>query len=106
MDDTIIFVKASTKEIKVIKYLLSAFRLASGLQINFSKSLLVLINFSYEFASHLARTLRCKMSLVPIRYFGLPLVAHLPKRQDFLLLIDKFDSKLAGWKGSSLSFDG
>lgn len=72
-DDTLLFLKADSKMLEYLKFLLLGFELLYGLKINFDKSVMVPLNLSDSLASSLAEQLCCSLSNLHITYLGVPL---------------------------------
>lgn len=76
----------------------------SGLKINFGKSLIY--GWHEPDLQCRADILGCKVGTVPIQYIGALIGTTTRKKIFWKLLLDKFDSKLANWKRSSLNQEG
>jgi hypothetical protein len=87
----------------VLKNILDAFSLATGLTINFHKSTFVPMNVDDPTATAIATTLGCALSTFPQTYLGLPLSPHKLRVSDYQPLLTSFDRYLAGWKARLLS---
>ncbi|XP_020266271.1 uncharacterized protein LOC109841739 [Asparagus officinalis] len=72
-DDTLVFCKNKRKQLTVLKLILYCFELASGLKINFNKSLLIALEDNEILQHNLAGMLNCKSGSFPITYLGVPL---------------------------------
>ncbi len=105
-DDLLIFFDGTAKSAKVIKVLLEAFTVASGLKINFTKSSIIPINLESSWAADLAGYFGCTTGGFPFTYLGLPLSPKALRKADYLPLLEKLDKSLAGWKGLPLSRAG
>ncbi len=105
-DDLLLFFDGNFRSAEVIKVLLDAFSVTSGLKINFSKSFIVPINLESVRACNLAQYFGCSTAEFPFTYLGLPLSPKPLRRIDYLPLIEKVDKRLAGWKGRQLSRAG
>ncbi|XP_020265598.1 uncharacterized protein LOC109841134 [Asparagus officinalis] len=87
-DDTLLFVRSSSKDISILKAILYLFEDISGLSINYSKSSLIYFGrFSYK-AHNLASSLDCKVEHLPIKYLGLPLKYGKLSKSDWQPLLD------------------
>ncbi len=102
-DDLLLFFDGTLRSAAVIKFILDVFALFSGLRINFAKSSFIPINLSAGLASSLSSLFNCPLQTFPICYLELPLFPRKLRRADYLPLIEKLDSRLAGWKSLSLS---
>ncbi len=105
-DDLLLFFDGNARSAKVIKLVLDAFAAASSLRINFAKSAIIPMNLDPTYATGLAECFGCPVAAFPIKYLGLPLSPKALRRADYLPLIEKLDSRLAGWKGLLLSRAG
>ncbi|KAE8727131.1 TUDOR-SN protein 1 isoform 2 [Hibiscus syriacus] len=105
-DDLIIFCSASKTQIVNVKRILRVFEFMTGLELNLSKSRLFGININEEELLQWANAIGCPVGHFPAEYLGLPLGA---KRNSMMLwdpVVQKFHSKLAGWKAKTLSMAG
>ena len=90
-------------DLEVVSAILELFGEASGLKINFEKSSVTGIRCGDEQAREVAAFFNCRHMQFPLKYLGLPLSNFKLRRQDILPLIDKFSSKLKGWKPKLLA---
>lgn len=74
--------------------------------INYDKSTWIPINIATEYLPVITAVLGCSISKFPIIYLGLPLTLKKPNKDLFLPLIEKIESKLAGWKSKLISRGG
>ncbi|KAE8660119.1 hypothetical protein F3Y22_tig00116958pilonHSYRG00105 [Hibiscus syriacus] len=105
-DDLIIFSKASSHDLVIIRRVLLIYELLVGLKLNLSKSRIFGINVGKEELVSWAKEIGCVKGVFPSEYLGLPLGA---KRNSFSLwepVVQKFYKSLAGWKAKSLSLAG
>ncbi|XP_020271874.1 uncharacterized protein LOC109847041 [Asparagus officinalis] len=105
-DDTLLFVRSSSKDISILKAILYLFEDISGLSINYSKSSLIYFGRSSYKAHNLASSLDCKVEHLPIKYLGLPLKYGKLSKSDWQPLLDNLFRKLASWKKNTLSYGG
>ena len=75
---------------------------ASGQLINWDKSLIFFVNTLEDRKRKIARILGCGVGKRPSTYHGLPLGSS-PLDSFWNGIIDRFNKKLVGWKGASLS---
>ena len=102
VDDTIMGGESLVKEAKSVKNILNTYSRASGQLINWDKSYVFFFNTPIKRVKKIADILRCKVGLLHSTYLGLPLgVKPLDSFSDNL--VDRFNRKLAGWKGITLS---
>ncbi|XP_039006643.1 uncharacterized protein LOC120134243 [Hibiscus syriacus] len=105
-DDLIIFSKATVRDLKNVRRVLLIFELMTGLQLNLSKSKIFGINVDTDELAGWAVEIGCTVGFFPAEYLGLPLGS---KRNSAVLwepIVQRFYSKLAGWKANSLSLAG
>jgi hypothetical protein len=81
-------------DIFFLKSLLQMFSNSTGLRVNYSKSMMVLINISDANVSVLAQTFGCSIGSFPFTYLGLPLGLTKPKVEDFLPLVTRCERRL------------
>lgn len=105
-DDTLMFCDANLESLKNIKRALVLFHLASGLQVNYYKSLLMGINTPREWLEMAANPLLCKSGLIPFTYLGLSIGGNPTRIQSWDPIIEKLSKKLPTWKGKLLSIGG
>ncbi|KAL4352748.1 hypothetical protein GQ457_06G007230 [Hibiscus cannabinus] len=105
-DDTILFFKPVEGVIANVKRLLRCFEVSSGLKINFDKSCIVGIGVEKELVELLAFQCGCKCGELPFDYLGIPLGADPRKVSTWVPIVERFQSKLSGWRCNSLSFAG
>ncbi|KAJ4812133.1 RNA-directed DNA polymerase (reverse transcriptase)-related family protein [Rhynchospora pubera] len=105
-DDTLIFATTKGKSLQTLKLLLDLFSLVSGLNLNLAKSSFTPFNLSSLETDQVKLILHCEASSLPLPYLGLPLTANRPTKENYLQLIEKLESKLAGWKNKLLSRAG
>ena len=105
-DDTIVFCDSEREEVINVKRILRCFELLSGLKINFYKSTVCGVGIKDEEVKELARALRCKTDVLPMKYLGLPIGASPRRRKTWEPVIHKFKKKLSSWKNKFLSFAG
>lgn len=103
-DDLVIFCRANMKEAEEISKCLEKFCLWSGKKVSTKKSL---IHFSRNLDQSL-RTLICaKLNMMECdhkgKYLGLPFFKDRSKDEAFQGVVDRLESRLAGWKLRNLS---
>jgi hypothetical protein len=96
-DDTLIFCEPKVEQIQNMRCLLLCFEVASGLKINLSKSMIVLIGAVGNLEA-LSSILGCGVDSLPLTYLGLPLGATHRDPSIWDAVIVKMEAKLAGWK--------
>jgi hypothetical protein len=105
-DDAVLFFRPSSGDMEVIKTLLEAFAVTSGLKVNMQMSHATCIRCDDDTAQRVANFYNCIQKSFPIVYLGLPLSTGRLRRTDVLPLIDKYSGKLKGWKPRFLMTGG
>lgn len=95
-DDTLVLVKADTKQLFCLKALLNTFASAIGLKVNYNKSNMVPINLNEDRIEILINTMGCKRGVFPFTYLGLPLGLTKPSVEQCLPLVQKTAKMLMG----------
>lgn len=57
-----------------------------------------------EFLYRLAATCKCNIGSLPFEYLGIPLGADSRRISTWNVIVEKFKTKLSGWKSQTLSF--
>jgi hypothetical protein len=96
-DDTLIFCKPKVEQICNLRCLLLCFEAVLELKINLSKSVNVPIGEVGDMKG-LSSILGCGVESLPLTYFGFPLGAPYKNPLIWNTVIEKMESKLAGWK--------
>jgi ABC-type spermidine/putrescine transport system permease subunit I len=78
-DDTLIIMEGCVTQLETHKGILNTFTLATGLKVNFSKSMMVPINLTEEKLDLLSTGFGCAKGSLPFTYLGLPLGTTKPK---------------------------
>ncbi|XP_028079847.1 uncharacterized protein LOC114281552 [Camellia sinensis] len=97
-DSSLLFCQVEVSEVLFLKRALRCFELASGLKINYHKSVLCRIDTSDSSLSEFASLLNCKTQKLPLNYLGLPLGASPRRKKTWKPIVDKLKLRLAGWK--------
>lgn len=105
-DDTIIFCPPNLEFLQNVKKTLILFHLASGLQVNFSKSSIMGINVPDHLLDTMAENLLCARGSLPFLYLGLPIGGSTSQLSTWDPIIQKVEKKLASWRGKVLSLGG
>lgn len=93
-DDTLIIMEGCERQLSTLKDILDTFTLATGLQVNYSKSLMVPFNMSQEKLHLLATSFNCAKGVLLFTYLGLPLGITKQNVADFLPLVSKCGRRL------------
>ncbi|KAJ0855327.1 putative RNA-directed DNA polymerase [Helianthus annuus] len=86
--------------------ILRCFHVCSGLKINLGKSKLFGIGVDHGEVEALADVVGCKQHVLPFKYLGLMVGANMNRVNNWRLVYDIFESRLALWKSALLSFGG
>jgi hypothetical protein len=81
------------------------FEAASGLKVNLAKLVLIPVG-NVQQVDYLASILGCEVASLPLDYLGLPLGAPNNASHIWDSILEKMDSRLAGWKQPLLSKGG
>ncbi|XP_019432511.1 PREDICTED: uncharacterized protein LOC109339510 [Lupinus angustifolius] len=100
-DDILIFCKGTKRNLNCLKKLVMDYAMASGQQINVSKS-----KFYTSITNHRRTTLGFVQGTLPFIYLGIPLFKGKPKKLHLQPIADRIINKLSNWKGASLSLIG
>lgn len=105
-DDALFFGEWSIPNARNLIRILRCFELASGLKVNLNKSKIFGISCPPQETETVARAINCPIGAFPLCYLGLPIGVPMGRALYWTSIIEKFRSKLSGWKASSLSFGG
>ncbi|XP_026445203.1 uncharacterized protein LOC113345742 [Papaver somniferum] len=104
-DDTLLFVDATTDEIRRLLLILSTFELLTGMKLNLEKSSMVSVGVD-ELVEELALELGCRVEKLPFKYLGLPVGATARNVTVWEDVIRRMERKLVPWKNKYLNKDG
>ena len=104
-DDTILFCKVDSDQLKFMSWILMWFEAMSGLKINLNKSEIIPIG-TVTNAMELASELGCKIGSFPSSYLGLPLGAEHKNLGVWDSIEERFRKRLASWKVQYISKGG
>jgi hypothetical protein len=104
-DDTLIFCEPKVEQLHNLKCLLLCFEVVLGLKINLSKSVIVPIG-EVEDVEGLSSILGCGMESLSLTYLWLPSGALYKDPSIWNKVIEKMETRLAGWKRMYLSEGG
>ncbi|KAL0444326.1 UNVERIFIED_CONTAM: putative mitochondrial protein [Sesamum latifolium] len=103
-DDTLLFCEATAAQIGAIRNILDRYATASGQEVNFSKSSMVIRGaIQQEEKLRLARQLGVRLEMARDRYLGLPVVSGKSRKVLFQNIRDRFFTRINGWNGKLLS---
>ncbi|KAJ9542073.1 hypothetical protein OSB04_028579, partial [Centaurea solstitialis] len=93
-------------KIALERKLIKGVEIASGLTINMSKNSVLGIGTTQDEVERMAAKLGCKVAATPFKYLGLPIGCNMARISNWSLVIEKFKSRLSGWKAKNLSSGG
>ncbi|KAG7533623.1 Ribonuclease H domain [Arabidopsis thaliana x Arabidopsis arenosa] len=106
-DDLILFAEASVAQVRVIRKILETFCVSSGQKVSLEKSK---IFFSNNVSRDLERLISEESGIKSTKelgkYLGMPVLQKRINKETFGEVLARVSSRLAGWKGGSLSFAG
>ncbi|KAE8707901.1 hypothetical protein F3Y22_tig00110370pilonHSYRG00013 [Hibiscus syriacus] len=105
-DDLILFCRDSSTQILNIRRVLRIFSLMTSLHLNLSKSKLFGVNLDDDVLKEWAQSAGCCVGAFPMTYLGLLIGTTRNSELLWEPVLQKFSSKLAGWKATSLSMAG
>ncbi|KAL0294929.1 UNVERIFIED_CONTAM: hypothetical protein Sangu_3208300 [Sesamum angustifolium] len=105
-DDVLLFCKADIPSIKILTDTLSEFATFSGLKVNPAKSQIILSRAVQQQRQQLLDCVGFQEGSLPIKYLGIPLSSSRLTIADCRPLLDKVDTRLAGWNHQTLSYAG
>ena len=103
-DDLLIFTAANLPIINLVKEGLKEFKVASGLDINPSKSEVFFSAMPQDVKWKTLDVLQFKEGTLPVRYLRLPLISCKLRLKDCQPLIDKIQGRIKSWSSRKLSF--
>jgi retron-type reverse transcriptase len=95
-DDTLVLMQANARQLICLKALLNTFASATGLKVNYGKSIMVPINIAEDKVSIFTNTLQCARGQFPFTYLDLPLRIYKPTMEQCLPLVNRIAKRLAG----------
>ncbi|XP_057419024.1 uncharacterized protein LOC130713256 [Lotus japonicus] len=105
-DDTLLFCKNSELQLENICNMLISFLFASGLKVNYGKSMLIGCNIPELEVERLAALHGWSTGVLPIQYLGVPLGGN-PRRVDFWKpVIEKLRCRSRNWNSKFISLSG
>ncbi|XP_019431829.1 PREDICTED: uncharacterized protein LOC109338932 [Lupinus angustifolius] len=105
-DDIIIFCKATAPQLLNLKNLVLDYSKISGQVINLPKCNFFSADASARKIGRIASTLGFSAGSIPFSYLGVPIFYGKPRKVHLQAIADRILSKLANWKGASLSIMG
>ncbi|KAK0583049.1 hypothetical protein LWI29_032852 [Acer saccharum] len=105
-DDTMLFLQPKEEYLVNARRILSCFKVASGLKINFSKSCVVKIGLGGSREVNWAALFRCASGTLPITYLGLPLGGRPCSKLFWNDLVCRMENWMDPWKKLFLNKGG
>lgn len=105
-DDALFMGEWSKVNLKNLARILKCFHVSSGLRVNFNKSKVFGTGASATETSQWASILGYEAGTMPFKYLGVTVGANMNQAKYWTPIIEKFKSKLSGWKSRTLSFGG
>ena len=106
-DDLILSAEASVAQVRVIRRMLESFCLASGQKVSLEKSK---IFFSSNVSRDMERLISVESGIESTKelgkYLGMPILQKRMNKETFVEVLGRVASRLAGWKGHTLSLAG
>lgn len=103
-DDSILFFKATMTEAETICQILKTYEHASGLEVNFYKSIIIFsTNTPLSKLSQVCDILHIHEAAQQIQYLGLPIWIGRQKVKSFNFIRDRVWGRLSSWKSKLLS---
>lgn len=105
-DDTILFCENNEQQLENLCNLLVSFLFASGLKVNYAKSMLIGCNIPDEEVRRLADQFGWSVGTLPINYLGAPLGGNPRKVNFWRPIVDKLRSRSRNWNSKFISLSG
>jgi hypothetical protein len=105
-DDVALFVKPSVCDLVTVKELLRIFSNASGLMVNYTKSLAIVIRGGVEEGILAKHILQCELGAFPCRYLGLQLSTKELNKVHWQPILDHIIASLPAWQRGLLQRSG
>lgn len=105
-DDTLFITEGGIEKAKAIKWILKNFELASGLSVNFDKSLVFGLDMDREDIATMAEKLECRVRVFPITYLGLKVGGRRLGTETWGDPIEKVKGRIRSWDRKGLSMGG
>lgn len=80
--------------------------MASGLRINLYKNKLIGVGVSFNQVECVARMMGCAPTYLPFTHLGIPVGQNMSKISAWSPILNRFRSRLSGWKAKGLYFGG
>ena len=106
VDDTMLQGIPTVKEALVYKHLLSDFTMATGMEVNLSKSKMFFFNTNISVQKNISRILGFRRDVLPSKYLGVPLTDKPLHKGIWEPVINKMQDKIRKWAFRSLNLAG
>ncbi|GAA0153481.1 reverse transcriptase [Lithospermum erythrorhizon] len=106
VDDLFLVSEATENSFRTIKKILNEFGSMTGLFPNLDKSLCFFVGVPDSVKMKLGNILSIPVGTLPIKYLGVPLTTCTIIASDCMVLVDKIERKIDGWKHKSISYAG
>lgn len=103
VDDTILFSISSIWEAKAWTSFLNAYAQVFGQHINYEKRNIYFFHTNAQLRDKVCKILGCQRASLPGTYLGLPLTVKDVSNSFWISILERMQTKLAGWKGRFLS---
>ncbi|GKA22407.1 hypothetical protein Tco_0708369 [Tanacetum coccineum] len=104
--DALFFGEWSLHNAQNLIRILKCFQNVSGLAINLTKSTLYGIGVHELEVASVAAAINCKSESLPFMYLGLPVGKNMTKVENWILVVDRFHTRLFAWKPKLLLIGG
>ena len=88
--------QASARQLVCLKALLITFADATGLRVNYGKSIMVPLNIAEDRVDIFTNTLQCAIGQFPFTYLGLPLGIYKPTVEQCLPIVNRIAKRITG----------
>lgn len=105
-DDAVMFVTPGTRDVAVVKAMLSKFGAASGLHTNLAKSSILPIRCEQHDVLEMQQRMECAVKEFPCKYLGIPLSIRRLTNADLQPYIDKVADMLPTWRAALMATSG
>lgn len=97
-DDCVLFGKALKERAQVVQDIITKYENASGQKVNYYKSLIYFGgNVNSDVRTSVENQLGVRISLIPKKFLGLPMMIGRGNKQAFTYYIDRVYKKVVGW---------
>lgn len=105
-DDVALFVKPRAPDLAFVRAMLHAFGVASGLRVNYQKSLAIMIHDDNSDRERVESILNCQLGNFPCKYLGLQLAIRQLTRAEWQPMIDHAKKCAPAWQRGLLHRPG